>query len=121
VTTESAPPRRVAPWRIALAVVVLGGLAYFTAIFSPIYFRNMELQSYVAGVARDPANQSRPDDLLRTWVLERANRLDLPVKSDNVQISRSADSMRIDVRYFVRVELPGYTVDLHFYPGAGSR
>jgi hypothetical protein len=25
------------------------------------------------------------------------------------------------VRYFVRVSLPGYTVDLHFYPGAGSR
>jgi hypothetical protein len=29
--------------------------------------------------------------------------------------------VRIDVRYFVRVTLPGYTVDLHFYPGAGSR
>jgi hypothetical protein len=29
--------------------------------------------------------------------------------------------MRIDVRYQVRVDLPGYTVNLHFYPGAGSR
>jgi len=29
--------------------------------------------------------------------------------------------MRIDVRYFVRVNLPAYTVDLHFYPGAGSK
>jgi len=25
------------------------------------------------------------------------------------------------VRYAVRVTLPGYPVDLHFYPGAGSR
>jgi hypothetical protein len=38
-----------------------------------------------------------------------------------VHIDRSADGLRIDVRYFVRVTLPFYTVDLHFYPGAGSR
>jgi hypothetical protein len=43
------------------------------------------------------------------------------VKQDNVQVIRSRDGVRIDVRYFVRVTLPGYTVDLHFYPGAGSR
>jgi hypothetical protein len=28
---------------------------------------------------------------------------------------------RIDVRYNARVDLPLYTVDLHFYPGAGSK
>ena len=28
---------------------------------------------------------------------------------------------RIDVRYVARVDLPLYTVDLHFYPGAGSK
>jgi hypothetical protein len=54
-------------------------------------------------------------------VLNRAHELDLPVKADNVHIVRSSDGLRIDVRYFVRVTLPGYTVDLHFYPGAGSR
>jgi hypothetical protein len=29
--------------------------------------------------------------------------------------------VHIEVRYAVRVDLPFYTVDLHFYPGAGSR
>jgi hypothetical protein len=53
-------------------------------------------------------------------VLDRAHQLDLPVKEDNVHIIRSREGVRIDVRYFVRVSLPGYTVDLHFYPGAGS-
>jgi hypothetical protein len=38
-----------------------------------------------------------------------------------VHIDRTPDELRIAVRYFVRVSLPGYTVDLHFYPGAGSR
>ncbi len=54
-------------------------------------------------------------------VLTKAIELDLPVKADNVQINHLPDGLRIDVRYFVRVNFPGYTVDLHFYPGAGSR
>ena len=31
------------------------------------------------------------------------------------------EGLRIDVRYVVRVDLPVYTVDLHFHPGAGAR
>jgi len=107
-------------WRIAAAILILVGLAFFAAMFSPIYFHNLQLQNYVTDVAARPGIQSRSDDLLRTWVLDKAHELDLPVKADNVKILRSQDGMRIDVRYFVRVNFPGYTVDLHFYPGAGS-
>ncbi len=53
-------------------------------------------------------------------MLNRARQLDLPVADDDIHILRGADGMRIDVRYFVTVDLPGYTVNLHFYPGAGS-
>jgi len=100
---------------------VLAALAYFAAIFSPIYFHNLELQTYVAELAQAAENRGKSDDLLRTWVLDKASGLELPVKADNVRIERRGDGLRIDVRYFVRVTLPGYTVDLHFYPGAGSR
>ena len=112
---------RLARWRIAAAVVILGGLVSFLALFAPIYFRNMELQKYVSGLTHSVENTQKSDDLLRTWVLDKAHQLDLPVAEDNVHILRSADGVHIDVRYFVRVDLPGYTVDLHFYPGAGSR
>jgi hypothetical protein len=112
---------RVPRWRIAAAVAVLAALAAFTAMFAPIYFRNLELQNFVSGVAQRVENRTNSDDVLRTWVLAKAHALDLPVKEDNVHIIRSREGMRIDVRYFVRVTLPGYTVDLHFYPGAGSR
>ena len=112
---------RVPRWRIAAAAAVLAVLAAFTAMFAPIYFRNLELQNFVSGVAQRVENQTNSDDVLRTWVLDKAHELGLPVKEDNVHIIRSREAMRIDVRYFVRVTLPGYTVDLHFYPGAGSR
>jgi hypothetical protein len=103
------------------AAAVLTALLAFTAMFAPIYYRNLELQNYVSGVAQRVEIQTNSDDVLRTWVLDKAHELDLPVKQDNVQVIRSRDGVRIDVRYFVRVTLPGYTVDLHFYPGAGSR
>jgi hypothetical protein len=103
------------------AAAVLTALLAFTAMFAPIYYRNLELQNYVSGVAQRVEIQTNSDDVLRTWVLDKAHELDLPVKEDNVHVIRSKEGVRIDVRYFVRVDLPGYTVDLHFYPGAGSR
>jgi hypothetical protein len=103
------------------AAVVLAALAAFTAIVAPIYYRNLELQDFVSGITQRVENQANSDDVLRSSVVDKAHQLDLPVKEDNVLIIRSREGLRIDVRYFVRVTLPGYTVDLHFYPGAGSR
>jgi hypothetical protein len=108
-------------WRIAAAIAVLGALLGFGILFAPIYAGNLKLQSYVAEITHRVDSQNQPDETLRQNVLKRAHELDLPVKADNVQIMHSPDGLRIDVRYFVRVTLPGYTVDLHFYPGAGSR
>jgi hypothetical protein len=107
--------------RIAAAVLILIGLAIMGARLLPIYMDNMRLQSYVERITQDVENRTRPDDALRVAVLDKAAFLGLPVKAENVRIKRSEDTMRIDVRYIVRVDFPMYTVDLHFYPGAGSR
>jgi hypothetical protein len=107
--------------RIAAAVIILIALAIMGARLLPLYLDNMRLQSYVERITQDAENRTRPDDALRVAVLEKAAFLGLPVKAENVRIKRSEDNMRIDVRYVVRVDFPMYTVDLHFYPGAGSR
>jgi hypothetical protein len=108
-------------WRIVAAVGVLAALLGFGALFAPIYAGNLKLQTYVAEITHRVDSQNQPDEALRQNVLNKAHELDLPVKADNVHIVHSSEGLRIDVRYFVRVTLPGYTVDLHFYPGAGSR
>lgn len=112
---------KLARWRLAAGCAVLAALVSFGILFAPLYFHNLELQRFVEETTQRVENQTKSDDLLRTWVLEKAATLELPVRADNVHIKRSADGMRIDVRYVVRVSLPFYTVDLHFYPGAGSR
>jgi hypothetical protein len=108
-------------WRIASAIAVLAALLGFGALFAPIYAGNLRLQTYVAEITHRVDSQNQPDDTLRQNVLNKARELNLPVKADNVHITHLPEGLRIDVRYFVRVTLPGYTVDLHFYPGAGSR
>ncbi len=108
-------------WRIAAGVLVLAALGGFAAMFTPIYFHNHELQDFVAAMTRRVDNQTKSDDVLRSAVLDKAHQLRLPVAEGDVHVFRSPDGLRIEVRYLVPVNLPGYTVNLHFYPGAGSR
>ncbi len=111
----------IPPWRIAAALLILAGLVFLLADFAPFYLRNLELQSFVSEITRRVENQTKSDDLLRTWVVEKARQLNLPVTEDEVHVTHPLDGIRIDIRYFVKIDLPGYTVNLHFYPGAGSR
>src|SRR5579871_660262 len=99
----------------------MAGLALFGAKVGPIYIHSLELQNFVGSLTARPENLSQADETLRGQVLERAQALSLPVQPENVKIVRREGTVRIDIRYIVRVDLPGYTVDLHFYPGAGSR
>ena len=105
-------------WRIAAAIAVLLALLGFGVLFAPIYAHNLELERYVVEITR---NASAPDTILLEEVLDKARVLNLPVTAENVHITRSPEHVRIDVGYFVRATLPGYTVDLHFHPSSGGR
>jgi hypothetical protein len=107
--------------RQVAGVAVLAVLIILGVRLIPIYLHNQELQQLVEDVTHRAAAPTSSDDVLRSWVLSKAAELELPVVADNVHIERTAKSVSIEVRYVVRVNLPLYTVDLHFYPGAGSR
>ncbi len=108
-------------WRVFAGIAVLVSMLALLGIFTPIYLHNLQLQSYVASLTQDVGGPPKSDAELQALVLQKAHSLGLPVSEDNVHIIRSAGSVRIDVRYLVPVQFPGYSVNLHFYPGAGSR
>lgn len=120
IPAEDRNENPVPRWRVVASIAVLIALLGFGALFAPIYINNLRLQGYVAEITQGVARQLS-DESIRAAVVDKANALNLPVKADNVHIEHRTEGVRIDVRYFVRVSLPGYTVDLHFYPGAGSR
>ena len=107
--------------RQAAGIAVLAVLLFLGIRLIPIYFHNQQLQQFVDEVTQRAAAPTSSDDVLRSWVLAKAADLDLPVVADNVHIQRTSGSVHMEVRYVVHVNLPLYTVDLHFYPGAGSR
>jgi len=107
--------------RQAAGIAVLAVLAFLGARLIPIYVHDQELQRFVQDAAHRPQAATSSDDVLRAWVLTKAADLELPVTASNIRIQRAAGTVHMDVRYVVRVDLPLYTVDLHFYPGAGSK
>ncbi len=111
----------VAPWRLALGAIVLLALIALGAFLTPVYLHNLEFQRYVSLLAEDPNTHDRDDSLIRSSLVDKAEELKLPVRFENIQISRTAETVKITVRYVVHVDLLVYAVDLHFYPGAGSR
>jgi hypothetical protein len=110
-------------WRLAAGAGILVLLLTLLGFLSPAYFHNLDLQSYVAGVTHDTSGAARSDEALRQQIVDKAKTLGLPVTADDVHITRTGDGKleHVDVRYFVDVNLPGYTVKLHFYPGAASQ
>ena len=103
-----------------LAILLLGVFTYITASLAPYFVRNLRLQRYVEEITRSPEIMSQPSERVRAQVVERARQLRLPVEANDVQVELSKTSARILVRYLVEVNLPGYTVKLHFAPSGGS-
>lgn len=108
-------------WRLVAGCLVLAAIALLAALFAPVYIRNLKLEDYVDGITHQVENYAKSDQELRALVLERAQQLALPVTEADVLVLRAGNAVRIEVRYMVTVHAPLYTVNLHFYPGAGSR
>ena len=84
----------------------------------PAYLLNLEFQRALAEIVERPATRTTLDDMLRAEVVNRAARLGLPVRLEDVGVKRTDRRIEIEVLYVVPVELPLYSVDLHFRPRA---
>jgi hypothetical protein len=111
----------VARWRIAAAILIFAALIFFLATLAPIYFRNLELRSYVSDLTQSVGRQPIPDSLISSRIAAKARELKLPVAEENVHVLHLPGRTDVQVRYYVRVTLPGYTVDLHFNPSATAQ
>ena len=78
---------------------------------------NRAAQKHDLDARRDTASRHVFDQAKDPQVRDVAER----IVRRHGHIEHLPEGIRISVRYFVRVSMPGYTVDLHFYPGAGSR
>jgi hypothetical protein len=106
--------------RVLAGLGVLAALVAVGVILLQSYLDNFEFQRDLEQIARDPVNLQHPAEIVRVKVVESAARRGLPISQDQVRVTPRNGKTRIEVRYFVRVDLPVYTVDLHFRPSAAG-
>ncbi len=94
---------------LVLLLVIVGALV-------PPYFDNMAFQRYLdSAVPRATAQ-----DALVADIVNKAAQMGLPVHATNIRVTHTGNGMHVDIVYVIRVDLPLYTVDLHFHPAAGG-
>lgn len=121
MSETASSPSNVPTWRLVAGGIVLLALVVLGIVLTPIYLRNLRFQHYVEDLAERSETRKSTDETIRANVVEKAGELSLPVHMDDVHVVRATDSLRVNTRYVVHVNLLVYAVDLHFYPGAGSR
>lgn len=104
--------------RVLTGGAVLALLALFAILLLPVYVRNYRFERALKELAAESDATRAPDEFLRVRVVDRAARLGLPIRPEQVKLERKAERVGIDVRYVVPIDLPLYSVDLHFHPAA---
>ncbi len=82
----------------------------------PAYVENVQLQRYLDGAVE---RHQSPDGLIAD-VVNKAAQLGLPLRAGDVKVTKTGNGLHVDIIYIIRVDLPLYTVDLHFHPSAGE-
>lgn len=108
-------------WRVAAGVVILALLAGSVVVLAPTYYRHFRLEQSLEGLVSGEGAVDRSDEELRRQAVAGAVAVGIPLREDQIRVSRSGGALRIEARYIVRVDVPAYTVDLHFRAGSGAR
>lgn len=94
-----------------LIVLLIAVLIAYKMI--PVKVKSAEMRDTIIDEARSAG--SRNDKIIMDAILFKAKQLELPITEDNVDISRPASNIRIEVRYTVPIVFPGYTYNWNFH------
>jgi hypothetical protein len=115
---SAASDERLPLWRLIAALLVVAAMAAVLAALAPVYFEDYQLGQYMKSVARGANLQ---DDAVKAEVMARARQLDLPVRTEDLQISHPAGKLEMQMKYAVQMDFSLYQVDVHFHHSAVSR
>lgn len=97
-----------------LILVIIFGSIYVGWELVPPYFTNSQFQDELDDIARRNSYVQRPDDAVREIVIKKAESMGIPLKEEQITITRVADGLGITVQYRVHVDMILHPVDLDF-------
>lgn len=95
---------------VGLVLLLIAGLIAYRMI--PIKVKTADLRDTVIDESKSAGRHG--DKAIRGNILNKAQQLELPVTPEDIVIKRTNAYIRIDVKYTVPVEFPGYTYQWDF-------
>ena len=112
----------VGGFKAVLAVALFLAVVFLGIKLVPPYINNFEFQSDLDSIARlSTYAQQKTEEDVRTDVMGKAKELSLPIKPEQIAVTKSTYGVNINVKYTVVVEVPGYSFHLKFNPVAGNK
>jgi hypothetical protein len=101
---------------VGIVLLLIGVFIAYKLI--PVKVKAAELRQTVVDEAKMAGTRS--DNRIMTGILRKAEELRLPVTEDNVKINRGNNQIRVDVRYVVPIDFPGYVYKWNFHHSADN-
>jgi hypothetical protein len=95
---------------VGLVLLLIAGLIAYRLI--PVKVRAAEMRDTVIDESKSAGQHN--DKEIKESILFKAKQLELPVDPANVIVRRSPNYIRVEVKYTVPVEFPGYTYKWNF-------
>jgi hypothetical protein len=96
---------------VGIIFLIIAGLIAYKMV--PVKVKSAELRDIVKEEAR--AAGLKTDKMIAGAILAEAQRLELPVGEEDLEVVRSGGNIRVDVEYTVPVKFPGYTYNWKFH------
>src|SRR5690242_18305770 len=95
-------------------IMIVVSAFYICCNMIPPYLYNYQLQDALDDIARKNSYTSLSEDDIKKQVITKAESENIPLKEDQVTVTRGRDGVGISVKYHVHVDMVVHPVDLDF-------
>lgn len=105
--------------RMLFGLFVLAAAVYMGWKVLPSYFASYQLEEDMDDAARMGTVDIRksPEDI-KLSILEKAQAREIPIKAEDIIVTRNGSDVSISAEYIVHVDIPVYPFDMKFTPSS---
>jgi len=104
--------------KLGLGFLVIAVFVYIGAAILPIYYANYEFTEAVKTEATMQTYTTKTEAAIQDGLYKKAMDLGIPIEKDHLRVHRTGNqgngSLSVEAPYTVRVNFPGYPLELNF-------
>jgi hypothetical protein len=106
----------------ALTAVAVLVAVYATWVVIPIYAAQHKFEDALQSKAREAAYNDQDEEEIHNDIMQQAREIGVPVKEENLHVTRGENIVRIEAQYQVPVTIAlGKVVTLNFAPSSSEK